>query len=85
MVGANQNPYVEKRSSVDLVAATTTQYTGMRKYSATTVRMPVTMMVDARVERVRRALAVALERAAASSDACSAETVVDAVMMISCS
>ena len=31
-VGANQKPLVPNRSSVDLVAATTTQYTGTRKY-----------------------------------------------------
>ncbi len=30
-VGANQKPLVPNRSSVDFVAATTTQYTGTRK------------------------------------------------------
>jgi hypothetical protein len=46
-VGANQKPNVPNRSGVVLVAATTTQYTGTRKYSATTTRIAVTMMVDA--------------------------------------
>ena len=43
-VGANQKPLVANRSAVDLVAATTTQYTGTRKYRATTRSRPVTMM-----------------------------------------
>src|SRR5699024_6568167 len=41
----NQNPLVPKRSSVDLVALTTTQYTGTRKYRATITRIAVTRMV----------------------------------------
>ena len=46
---ANQKPFVENRSWVVLVEATMTQYTGIKKYTATTIKMPVTNMVDPRV------------------------------------
>jgi hypothetical protein len=42
----NQNPFVENNAPVVFVAAITTQYSGTRKYSATTTRMPVTTICD---------------------------------------